>query len=51
MDLTPRTVAAGRGWYTGAVTTRDGLLAASVVQESLFRFGPNPFSRRGTGRA
>jgi acyl-CoA thioesterase II len=50
MDLAPRTVAAGRGWYTGAVTTRDGALAASLVQESLFRLGPNPFSRRGPGR-
>jgi acyl-CoA thioesterase-2 len=46
VDLAPRTVAAGRGWYTGAVTTRDGVLAASLVQESLFRPGPNPFSRR-----
>ena len=48
MDLTPRTVAAGRGWYTGAVTTRDGLLAASVVQESLFRLGA---MRRAHGAA
>ena len=43
MDMVPRTVAGGRGWYTGSVSTRDGVLAASFVQETLFRPGPNPF--------
>ena len=45
MDMVPRTVAGGRGWYTGSVSTRDGVLAASFVQETLFRPGPNPFRR------
>lgn len=39
MDLVPQTVAAGRGWYTGTIHTRDGTLAASLTQETLFR-GP-----------
>jgi acyl-CoA thioesterase II len=47
MDLVPRTVAAGRGWYTGTLTTAAGTLAASFVQETLFRPGPNPFRRNG----
>ena len=46
MDLVPRTVAGGRGWYTGTLHTTDGTLAASFVQETLFRPGPNPFRRR-----
>jgi acyl-CoA thioesterase II len=46
MDLVPRSVAAGRGWYTGTLHTADGVLAASFVQETLFRPGPNPFRRR-----
>jgi acyl-CoA thioesterase-2 len=46
MDMQPRTVSGGRGWYTGTVTTTDGVLAASFVQETLFRPGPNPFRRR-----
>jgi acyl-CoA thioesterase-2 len=46
MDNVPRTVAAGRGWYTGTLHTADGVLAASFVQETLFRPGPNPFRRR-----
>jgi acyl-CoA thioesterase-2 len=45
-DMVPRTVAAGRGWYTGTLRTADGVLAASFVQETLFRPGPNPFRRR-----
>ena len=36
-ELTPHTVAAGRGWYTGAVYTADGCRIASVAQEGLFR--------------
>ena len=43
MDLVPHTVSGGRGWYTGSVTTRDGVLAASLTQETLFRPGRNPF--------
>jgi acyl-CoA thioesterase-2 len=43
MDLVPRSVAAGRGWYTGTLHTAAGVLAASFVQETLFRPGPNPF--------
>lgn len=43
MDMTPRTVAAGRGWYTGSIFTPAGALAASFVQETLFRPGRNPF--------
>ena len=46
MDLVPRSVAAGRGWYTGTLHTADGALAASFVQETLFRPGPNPFRHR-----
>jgi acyl-CoA thioesterase-2 len=48
-DMIPRTVADGRGWYTGTIRRADGVLAASFVQESLFRPGPNPL-RRGTRR-
>jgi acyl-CoA thioesterase-2 len=43
--MVPSTVAAGRGWYTGTITTADGVLAASLAQETLFRPGPNPFRR------
>ncbi|MGY1835963.1 acyl-CoA thioesterase [Blastococcus sp. SYSU DS0510] len=43
MDMVPRTVAGGRGWYTGSITTADGVLAASFAQEALFRPGRNPF--------
>ena len=46
MDMLPGTVAGGRGFYTGSVSAADGTLAASFVQESLFRRGPNPFRRR-----
>ena len=45
MDMRPGTVSGGRGWYTGSITTVDGGLTASFVQESLFRPGPNPFRR------
>jgi acyl-CoA thioesterase-2 len=37
LDLVPRTVANGRGWYAGAVYSRAGLLVASLTQEALFR--------------
>ena len=50
MDMLPQTVASGRGWYTGSVLTREGALAASFVQESLFRRGPDPFRRTGQPR-
>ncbi|MGY1696976.1 MULTISPECIES: acyl-CoA thioesterase [unclassified Geodermatophilus] len=43
VDLVPHTVSGGRGWYTGSVTTGDGVLAASLAQETLFRPGRNPF--------
>jgi acyl-CoA thioesterase-2 len=46
MDMRPVTASGGRGWYAGSVTTADGTLAASFVQETLFRPGPNPFRRR-----
>jgi len=36
VDLVPHTAAYGRGWYTGTVHTRDGVLGASLTQESLF---------------
>jgi acyl-CoA thioesterase-2 len=45
MDMAPGSVAAGRGYYTGSISTVDGTLAASFAQESLFRRGPNPFHR------
>ncbi len=37
LDAVPGTAARGRGWYTGTVHDRTGLLAASVAQEQLFR--------------
>jgi acyl-CoA thioesterase-2 len=40
LDLVPRSVAGGRGWYTGTVHGVDGALAASLTQETLFRQGP-----------
>ncbi|MEV0319713.1 acyl-CoA thioesterase [Streptomyces sp. NPDC050658] len=36
LDLVPRTVANGRGWYTGGMYTTEGTLAASFAQETLF---------------
>jgi acyl-CoA thioesterase-2 len=36
-ELTPHTVAGGRGWYTGAVYSPDGTRVASIAQETLFR--------------
>jgi acyl-CoA thioesterase II len=47
MDMRPGTVAGGRGWYTGSITTVDGRHAASFAQETLFRPGPNPFRSAG----
>ena len=37
-ELTPRTVAAGRGWYTVAIYAPDGTRVATVAQEQLFAF-------------
>jgi acyl-CoA thioesterase-2 len=41
-ELTPHTVAGGRGWYTGAVYTPDGTRVASIAQEALFRTRQTP---------
>jgi acyl-CoA thioesterase II len=46
VDMVPRSVARGRGWYTGEVLAADGTLGASFTQEALFRPGPNPFRQR-----
>lgn len=35
-EMTPRTVAGGRGWYTAAIYTPEGTRIASVAQEQLF---------------
>lgn len=35
-DLTPRTAAGGRGWYTGSIHAADGSRIASIAQEQLF---------------
>lgn len=35
-ELTPRTVAGGRGWYTVAIYAPNGTRVASVAQEQLF---------------
>jgi acyl-CoA thioesterase-2 len=37
LDLVPRSVGGGRGWYTGTVHDRGGRLGASLTQEALFR--------------
>lgn len=37
MDLQTRAVSQGRGLYTGGLWTEDGVLAASLAQESLYR--------------
>ncbi|MDF2443106.1 MAG: acyl-CoA thioesterase [Subtercola sp.] len=36
-DLVPHTAAGGRGWYTGTLSTVDGILVGSIAQEALFR--------------
>ena len=43
MDMVPRTVSGGRGWYTGSLSTAGGTLIASFAQETLYRPGRNPF--------
>ena len=40
MDLQPESTAGGRGMYTGRIFGRDGMLAAGIAQESLFRARP-----------
>ncbi|HEX4088789.1 MAG TPA: hypothetical protein VHZ33_08730, partial [Trebonia sp.] len=37
MDLQPEWIAGGRGMYTGRIFSRDGTLAASIAQESVWR--------------
>lgn len=37
MDLVPRSISNGRGWYTGSLFQRGGSLVASLAQENLFR--------------
>lgn len=36
-DYHPQIEGNGRGWYTGAIFTRDGTLVASIAQEALYR--------------
>jgi acyl-CoA thioesterase II len=37
IDLVPHSVSGGRGWYTGAFYSTDGVRLASIAQEALFR--------------
>jgi acyl-CoA thioesterase II len=37
MDLQPESTGGGRGMYTGRIFSRDGVLAAGIAQETLFR--------------
>jgi acyl-CoA thioesterase-2 len=46
-ELTPRTVAGGRGWYTVAIYAPDGTRVASVAQEQLFAARPSRRSAPG----
>jgi acyl-CoA thioesterase-2 len=39
MDLQPESTGGGRGMYTGRIFSRDGVLAAGIAQETLFRPG------------
>ena len=39
-QLTPRTVAGGRGWYTATIYAADGTRMASVAQEQIFTTKP-----------
>lgn len=45
LDLMPHTIAGGRGWYTGTVHSADGVLSASLTQETLYRERRQPQSR------
>jgi acyl-CoA thioesterase-2 len=37
MDLQPESTSGGRGMYTGRIFSRNGVLAAGIAQETLFR--------------
>jgi acyl-CoA thioesterase II len=39
MDLVPHSASGGRGWYNGTMHSLDGVLAASLAQEAIFRRG------------
>jgi acyl-CoA thioesterase-2 len=41
-ELVPRTVAAGRGWYTATIYAADGTRLATAAQEQLMRPAPPP---------
>jgi acyl-CoA thioesterase-2 len=43
VDLVPRSTGGGRGLYTGAVSSQDGVLRASLSQETLFRRQRTPW--------
>ncbi|MEE1754770.1 acyl-CoA thioesterase [Streptomyces sp. SP18CS02] len=45
LDMVPRTVAHGRGWYSGGIYSADGVLVASLAQETLFPPVRKPKSR------
>ncbi|MHA6627255.1 acyl-CoA thioesterase [Pseudonocardia sichuanensis] len=47
VDLAGHTTGGGRGWYTGSLTSRDGVLRASIAQESLFRRQRPPGTSNG----
>jgi acyl-CoA thioesterase-2 len=47
IDLIPQNVAQGRGWYRGSLYRRDGVLVASLAQETLVRPGVTPYFQHG----
>jgi acyl-CoA thioesterase II len=49
MDLQPESAAGGRGMYAGRIFGRDGALAASIEQESLFRVPGSTAGRPAPG--
>ena len=51
VDMVPRSVAHGRGWYIGEVLASDGTLGASFTQEALFRRKANPFHRESAAES
>ncbi|WP_245654391.1 acyl-CoA thioesterase [Streptomyces violens] len=46
LDLVPHTTGGGRGWYTGTVSSADGVLRASLTQEQLYRQRRTPQEKR-----
>ena len=50
VDLAPHNTGGGRGWYTGSLSSRDGVLRASIAQEQLFRRQRSP-SQHAKGRS